>query len=144
MSDNVFFDTNVLVYGFDLLDFHKHDIASRLIIESFEQGTGVLSTQVLKEFYVTVTQKISHTMPAEKAEQVVRDFALWPVVETTVPLILRGIHIQLKNRLSFWDAMIIAAAKNADCSLLYTEDLGHDTVIEGIRIRNPFANHEPA
>lgn len=138
MNDNVFFDTNVLVYGFDSVDLRKHEIASRLITQSFAQGSGVLSTQVLKEFYVTVTQKISHTMPAETAERVIRDFGLWRVVETTVPLILRGIRIQIKNRMSFWDAMIVAAAKNAECSVLYTEDLGHGMVIEDVRVHNPF------
>ena len=144
MSDNVFFDTNVLVYSFDSVDLRKHEVASRLITESFVQGSGVLSTQVLKEFYVTVTRKISHTMPSETAERVIRDFSLWRVVETTVPLILRGIRIQMKNRISFWDAMIVAAAKNADCSVLYTEDLGHGMVIEDVRVHNPFGVNKAA
>jgi predicted nucleic acid-binding protein len=138
MSDNIFFDTNILVYSFDSSDPRKHAIASGLIIQAFEQGTGVISAQVLKEFYVTVTQKISRTMAPDRVEQLIRDFALWRVVETTVPLILRGIHIQLGNRISFWDAMIVAAAKEADCPTLYTEDLGHEAMINGIRIHNPF------
>lgn len=143
MSDNIFFDTNILVYAFDSVDLRKHETASHLIVESFEQGSGVLSTQVLKEFYVTITRKVSHTMPYEAAEQVIRDFALWRVVETTVPLILQGIRVQIKNRISFWDAMIVAAAKIADCPVLYTEDLGHGTVLEGVRVHNPFEEFRP-
>ena len=139
MSDNIFFDTNILVYGFDASDPRKHEISSHLIIQAFEQGTGVISAQVLKEFYITVTKKIARTMAPDKAEQVIRDFALWRVVETNVPLILRGIRIHMENRISFWDAMIVAAAKKADCPILYTEDLGHGVIIAGILVHNPFA-----
>jgi predicted nucleic acid-binding protein len=98
MCDNIFYDTSILASGFDAADPRKHEVSSRLIIQAFEQGTGVISAQVLKEFYITVTKKIALTMAPDKAEQVIRDFALWRVVETTVPLILRGIPIHIENR----------------------------------------------
>ena len=102
----------------------------------------MISAQVLKEFYITVTKKISSTMAPDKAEQVIRDFSLWRVVETNVPLILRGIRIHVQNRISFWDAMIVAAAEKAECPTLYTEDLGHGISIDGIFVHNPFTLDE--
>jgi predicted nucleic acid-binding protein len=138
MNGSTFFDTNILVYCFDETDQEKHEIASDLIIQAYKQGNGVISTQVLKEFYVTVTQKVSQKMNLDTAEQAVRDFALWRVVETSVSLILRAIKLHRKHRLSFWDSMIVAAAIVSNCSSIVSEDLQHDALIEGIRIKNPF------
>lgn len=139
MKDKAFFDTNILVYAFDDSEHRKYDIASQLVKGAIHQGYGVLSTQVLQEFFVTVTRKIPLPLNIDSAEQAVRDFALWTVVETSVSLVLQGIGVQRHHGLSFWDAMVVAAAKRAGCALLYTEDLGHDTVIDGVRIVNPFA-----
>jgi predicted nucleic acid-binding protein len=139
MRDNIFFDTNILVYGFDNTDQRKYAIASDLIIQAYQKGNGVLSTQVLKEFFVTVTQKISRKMPLDSAEQAIRDFALWRVVETSVSLILKAITFHRQHNLSFWDAMIVAAAKVSNCATLFTEDLPHDSKIENVHIVNPFA-----
>lgn len=138
MNGSTFFDTNILVYCFDETDQVKHEVASDLIIQAYKKGNGVISTQVLKEFYVTVTQKVSQKMNLGTAEQAVRDFALWRVVETSVSLILRAIKLQRQFRLSFWDSMIVAAAIVSNCSSIASEDLQHDTIIEGIRIKNPF------
>ena len=138
MNGSTFFDTNILVYCFDGTDQRKHEIASDLIIQAYKKGNGVISTQVLKEFYVTVTQKVSQKMNLDAAEQAIRDFALWRVVETSVSLILRAIKLQKQFKLSFWDSMIVVAAIVSKCSIIVSEDLQHDTIIEGTRIRNPF------
>jgi predicted nucleic acid-binding protein len=138
MKDKTFFDTNVLVYGFDRSNREKYDVASGLIREAYEKRVGVISTQVLKEFYVTVTQKIPRKMDMADAEQAVRDFSVWTVVETDVALILRAIHIQRRYSLSFWDAMVVAAAKVSTCITLLTEDLSHDTFLDDVYILNPF------
>lgn len=141
MKDRAFFDTNILVYSFDSTDQGKYEIASDLIIRAYQKGDGVISTQVLKEFYVTVTQKIPLKMDMDDAEQVIRDFSLWTVVETSVSLILKAIRFQRQHRFSFWDAMIVTAAKVSNCTTILTEDLSHDIIIDDIRILNPFRNY---
>ena len=75
---------------------------------------------------------------SDEAKEIIKRLALLQVVETTVPLVLRGIDIQRKNRISFWDAIIVAAAGASNCTTILSEDLSHDTIIEGIRIKNPF------
>jgi len=138
MKDRIFFDTNILVYGFDDSNEAKYEVASDCIMRAWQKGFGVISTQVLKEFYVTVTRKIPQKMSLDDAEQVIRDFSLWTVVETNVPLILQAIHIQKRNLLSFWDAMVVAAAKVSRCETMFTEDLSHNTFIDDVQILNPF------
>ncbi len=86
MKDRVFYDTNILVYSFDAIDQEKYEVASDLIVQACQKGDVVISTQVLKEFYVTVTQKIPQKMNMDVAEQAIRDFSLWAVVETSVSL----------------------------------------------------------
>lgn len=138
MKDKTFFDTNILVYAFDRSNRDKYDVASGLIREAYEKRVGVISTQVLKEFYVTVTQKIPRKMDMGDAEQAIRNFSVWTVVETDVALILSAINIQRRHSLSFWDAMVVAAARVSACSVLLTEDLSHDTLLDDVHILNPF------
>jgi predicted nucleic acid-binding protein len=75
MKDRIFFDTNILVYGFDDSNEAKYEVASDFIMRARKKGSGVISTQVLKEFYVTVTRKIPQKMPVDDAEQAIRDFS---------------------------------------------------------------------
>jgi predicted nucleic acid-binding protein len=138
MSDKVFFDTNILVYAFDKGELRKHKIAFGLVTQGYQTQNAVISAQVLKEFFVTVTQKTAKKMSQKDAEQAVRDFALWTVVETSVTLVIEGIAIHRKQQMSFWDAMIVAAAKESHCPVILSEDMSHDSVIENIRITNPF------
>ena len=137
MKDKTFFDTNILVYSFDATNQEKYEVASGLVIQAFQKGLGVISTQVLKEFYVTVTQKIPQKMDMDDAEQAIRDFSLWTVVETNVSLILKAIDIQRHYKFSFWDAMVVAAAKVSTCTNMLTEDLSHDTFVDDVHILNP-------
>jgi len=138
MNGNIFLDTNVLVYAFDASDKNKHQTAGRLVNDAFRSKDVAISTQVLKEFFVTVTTKIPGKMDLLEAKEIIKRLALLQVVDTTVPLVLRGIDIQKENRISFWDAMIIAAAGASNCTTILSEDLSHDTIIEGIHIKNPF------
>ena len=138
MNGNIFLDTNVLVYAFDASDKKKHQTAGRLVNDAFRSKDVAISTQVLKEFFVTVTTKIPRKMDLLEAKEIIKRLALLQVVDTTVPLVLRGIDIQKENRISFWDAMIIAAAGASNCTTVLSEDLSHDTIIEGIHIKNPF------
>jgi predicted nucleic acid-binding protein len=143
MSDSLFFDTNVLVYAFDRSDQKKYEIASELVTRAFEEGNGIVSTQVLQEFFVTVTRKIPEKMAVDDAEQTIRDLAVWRVIETSVPLILEAIEFHRRFDFSFWDAMILAACHFAGSPTLVSEDLSHGTMVEGIQVVNPFHKNPP-
>ncbi|MCK4762415.1 MAG: PIN domain-containing protein [Candidatus Aminicenantes bacterium] len=138
MSDKIFLDTNVIVYAYDKSAGVKHTRAKEILIDLWESGFGVISIQVLKEFYVTVTQKIPNKLDSESAAEIIGDFLSWEVVVNDGYDILEAISIQKKHRLSFWDSLIISAAQQSGCSLLYTEDLNPGQKIRNLQIRNPF------
>ena len=133
-----FLDTNVLVYMFDANAPGKQRIARHLYETGVASGVAILSTQVLQEFYVTVTRKLGTPLAEEDAESVVRDFALLPVVQIDPPLILAAIGRARRLRVSFWDALIIDAAIAGGATTLYSEDLQDGLEIDGLTIRNPF------
>jgi predicted nucleic acid-binding protein len=134
----VFFDTNVLVYAWDQHDRRKNQIARDLIRDLTKtQGVATLSIQVLQEFYSIVTSKFN----ADKllAREMLLRYAQMNVVLPDIMLVTDAIDISVLSRISFWDALIIAAAKSARCSILYSEDMSHGQSIRGVRIVNPFA-----
>jgi predicted nucleic acid-binding protein len=138
MSDKAFVDTNVLIYAYDLDAGEKRTIASDLLRRLWSDGTGALSTQVMQEFYVNATTKIAKPVTPAKARAVISRYAVWKVVMITPDSIIRASEIQERNRLSFWDAMIVTAAADAGATILYTEDLNHGQSIEGVHVLNPF------
>jgi len=138
MSDKAFVDTNILIYAYDLDTGSKHTIAADLIQQLWHSGMGLLSTQVLQEFYVNVTAKMSNPLSPSDARSIIARYLVWHVEANTPESVLRASEIQERNRLSFWDALIVAAASKAGAITLYTEDLNHGQVVEGVRIHNPF------
>jgi predicted nucleic acid-binding protein len=134
----VFLDTNLLVYAFDDADPAKKARA----IERFEAlsraGRAVLSTQVLAEFYVTVTRKLAVPLPESVAEDVVRHLARLPVVATDAALVQDAVARCRRLRISLWDALIVAAAVSSGCGTLLSEDLQDNAVLDGVRVENPF------
>lgn len=130
-----FLDTNVLVYSVDLRDPVKCATARRLL-QTCGTHSGVLSTQVLQEFYVTVTRK--ETLSSSDALAFINALTRFEVVPIDVPAIQRAVSIHQQHKISFWDALIIASAEKGGCRLLWSEDLQDGQVIAGIRIRNPF------
>jgi len=138
MSDKYFLDTNVLVHAYDAHDAGKQAKAQAVLRRAVETDAGVLSTQVLSEFIVVVTRKIKRPMELDEAQKLVKMFCILPVVEQTVNQIHSSIELSRKCRISFWDSMIIAAAKQAGCRLVYSEDLSDGQKYEGVSVRNPF------
>lgn len=138
MADKIFVDTNILVYAHDLDAGSKRDIAITVIEKLWKNRTGVISTQVLQEFYVNVTRKIPRPIAPAKARGVIENYLHWHV-ELNVPVsILLASEIEEKHMLSFWDSLIVAAAIKARADKILTEDLNHGQIIEGILIENPF------
>ena len=100
MSDRVFVDTNILVYAHDLSAKDRHTKASAIIESLWETETGVISTQVLQEFYVTVTRKIKNPLKPDKAREIIRNYLAWPVQINDPETTLRASEIEEKNSLS--------------------------------------------
>lgn len=134
-----FFDTNVVVYLFDDDAPEKKAKAQALLEDEVSEGRAVLSTQVLQEFYVATTTKLSTPLPPNVAEQAVRDLALLPLTLVDAQLVLGGITRSRDLGFSFWDGLIVETALASGAKRLFTEDLQDGQEIDGLRIENPFA-----
>jgi predicted nucleic acid-binding protein len=133
-----FVDTNVLVYAEDRDAGAKHEIARDLLVDLWNTRQGVVSVQVLQEFYVTITRKPKRPLHPLKALEIVREYLTWHVVENTSNLLVASIHLHQKAKLSFWDGAVVQAAIEAGCSRLYTEDLNAGQRFGALMIENPF------
>lgn len=133
-----FVDTNILVYAHNLDADVKNEIAGNILKKLWREGTGVISTQVLQEFYVTVTRKIPDPLSAAKARGILENYMAWHVELNGPESILLASEIEERHLLSFWDSLIVAAACNAKADKILTEDLNHGQIIEGVLIENPF------
>lgn len=131
-----FLDTNVLVYADDHDAGAKRARARDLLADALASGEGVLSTQVLQEFFAAATRKL-HVDPAV-ARRKIEILAEMDVVILDRDLILGAIDLHRLHSLAFWDALILRAAAVAGCGVLLSEDLQHGQVIDGVRIENPF------
>jgi predicted nucleic acid-binding protein len=137
MSDRTFVDTNILIYAHDTDAKSKHEVAKRILGELWNQRTGVLSVQVLQEFYVNVTRKIASPLAKNLARMVASSYAIW-CIETTPSEISSAFRIEDESRIGFWDALIVASAVKCGASRILSEDLNAGQVIAGIPIENPF------
>jgi predicted nucleic acid-binding protein len=133
-----FVDSNILVYAEDLDAGSKHDIARDLVADLWRSGEGVLSVQVLQEFFVNVTRKVRRPLSRDTALSIVEQYLTWRVVENTGNLLLAGIRLSSVLKISFWDALIVQAAQVERCDRLWTEDLNHGQRIGDLTIVNPF------
>lgn len=133
-----FVDTNILIYAEDRDAGERHGVARDLLIELWNTRSGVLSVQVLQEFYVNITRKPKKPLSAPKALEIVREYLAWEVVENSTRLLIASIELHRKAQLSFWDASVVQAAIEADCSCLYTEDLSDGQRFGNLVIKNPF------
>jgi predicted nucleic acid-binding protein len=141
MNDRIFLDTNVLVYLYDQ-DSPEKQAKSRSLLESRSLTADlVISTQVLQEFYVTVTRKFSRYISEEDTVLAMRGLGDFLTVPVTVPLIFDAIELGRRFQISFWDALIAQAALVAGCNRLLTEDLQHGLRIGGLTVENPFLNN---
>lgn len=135
-----FVDANVLVYAFDSSAGRKQQAARQLLERLWTSGTGRLSIQVLQEFFIAVTKKVRTPLPVDEAQARIREFSAWPVFAPTADDIVAAIDIHMKAKIGFWDAMIVLAAAESDCDVLWTEDLNDGQVLRGVQFRNPFAD----
>ena len=133
-----FFDTNVLVYMFDADAPDKQKKARSLFKTHTEAGDILLSTQVLQEFYVTVTRKLARPLSAEQAAGTMAALAELPGVSIDNQLVLAAVRRSQASKLSFWDGLIVESALHGGSDVLYSEDMQHGQKLGNLRIENPF------
>ena len=136
MAARSFIDTNILIYSVDRADPAKQNTALELIARHAKDRTGVISTQVLQEFYSAATRKLG--IEPLQARHHLRDFRVFDIVQVTPAIIEEGIDCSILHQLSFWDGLILAAAATAKSKELLSEDLSHEQNLQGITVRNPF------
>lgn len=135
MKNKFFIDTNILIYSVDKFDKTKQKKARALLKEIAANDAGVISTQVLQEFYVAATKKLNAAPLIVK--EIINSFEKFEVVQITVEMIKDAIDVSLLNKISFWDALIVVSAEIAKCTALITEDLNSEQIIKGVKIINP-------
>ncbi len=140
MQDKVFLDTNIFIYSIDASPGQnkKRDVARRIIREHIENESGVISVQVMQEFYHVATHKIAIPLLAEEALEYLHYMAILETVQPDFHMVVAAIRIHQKHSLSFWDALILQAAKTAGCSQLLSEDLQDGFRLDTIVVKNPF------
>ena len=133
----VFFDSNILVYAAYLQDLRKRKIAATILEYAELHGTGVISLQVLREF-VNVLYKKSDRSP-QQIQALARGYRrAFPCISDSEEQLFQGMEIKERHGLQFYDALVVASAEAAGCDTIYSEDLSHGVVYEGIRVENPF------
>ncbi|MCP4294444.1 MAG: PIN domain-containing protein [Proteobacteria bacterium] len=139
MKDKYFIDTNIFVYSFDRRDKVKNEVSNDLIRNALREQNGCISYQVIQEFLNVATKKFNPPLSSQDSSTYLNS-VLAPLVEvyTTVDLLQKTLEIHERWKYSFYDSLIITSALQADCLLLYSEDLQHGQKIQSLTITNPF------
>ena len=142
MSDKVFLDTNIFIYAIESSAEAgpKRDVARRLVREHIQNKSGVISIQVLQEFYQVATRKIESPISTEDALQFIQYISIMDTMIADLDMVVAAIHLHRRYSLSFWDALILQAAKSAGCSQVFSEDLQNGFLIDDLVVRNPFCS----
>jgi predicted nucleic acid-binding protein len=139
MSVKFFLDTNVFVYEDSSSHPAKQAIAMRLVDDAFASGNGVVSFQVVQEFFSVAFRRFSPPMSYTEAERKLTiTFAPLLMVHSSYSLYQHALVLTRKYSLSWYDSLIVAAALESDCRILYTEDLQHGQKFDNLRVQNPF------
>lgn len=139
MSVLTFVDTNVLAYAHDASEAVRQPMAVSLLEDLWRSRSGILSTQVLSEFYVVATRKFAPPMARREVRSIVDTYSAWSVVQVDPTLIVAASALEERHQLSFWDALIIEAARRGGATRLVSEDMQDGRRIAGLVIENPFA-----
>lgn len=138
MPAKIFVDTNVFVYARDASEPEKQRVAREWIEQLWIERSGRTSTQVLSEYYVTVTRKLSPGLAPDVAWDDVETLFAWQPAGVDVALLQRARAVQTRFVLSWWDSLVVAAAQVQGCRVLLSEDLGDGSEYAGVSVRNPF------
>ena len=138
MNDkHIFVDSNILVYAHDIDAKQKHSIAQQKITYLWSNDIRPsISIQVLQECYVTF---VRNSLPPKMAKDIVLSYLAWNVIDNDQTLLIKSMEIKERWQVSFWDASILAAAKQANAQVIWSEDFNHNQNYDGIRVINPFS-----
>jgi predicted nucleic acid-binding protein len=132
----VFIDTNILIYSIDTAVPSKQQTARELLKSLNNKNLGVISTQVLQEFFVAATKKLG--VEPLLAKEIMHSLCNFETVGISPEIIMQAVDCSVLNKVSFWDSLIVVSAEHANCECVWTEDLNADQIIRGVRIVNPF------
>jgi predicted nucleic acid-binding protein len=139
MNDRFFLDTNILVYAWSKSMPSKQVIATRLVEEAIDSGTGVISFQVVQEFFNVAFRRFAPVMSSVEAEQVLAlTFRPLLAMHSSYSLYAKALELIRRYSLSWYDSLIVSAALESACHILYTEDIQHGQKFQGLRVVNPF------
>ncbi len=137
-GNNVFLDTNIFVYAHDFEAEEKRETSRQLIYQTLQEGTGVISPQVLSEFFVTVTRKIAQPLSIAHAKREISLLSVMATVDLDATLVVRAVEMLQQWQVSYWDALILASAERAGCETLYSEDLADGEKYGTVVVCNPY------
>ena len=138
MTERVFVDSNVLVYAHDSGAGDRHAIARDLLLDLWRDRSGVISTQVLQETYINLRRRVANPLSVDEAHELISEYLAWDVVVNDGASVLEAIRLEARYRISFWDALIVAAANAGGAVTLLSEDLSHGQQYGAVTVRNPF------
>jgi predicted nucleic acid-binding protein len=137
MADKYFVDTNILLYAHDLSGGVKRDRARRVIERLWGTGEGVLSTQVLQEFCVNLRRKVARPLPVDEVRSLIQDYLSWEIVVNTPQSVIHALEIEVRYKISYWDALVLQAADSCGAAILYSEDLSAGQNYGAVQVVNP-------
>ena len=140
MEGRIFLDTNIFIYSIDSSAElkEKRTVAQKLVKTHIREESGVISIQVIQEFFQVATRKIQTPIAAEDALEFMRYMASLRIVTPDFDMVVAAVRLHQKHSFSFWDALILQAAKNADCLQILTEDLQDGFTLGSLTVKNPF------
>jgi predicted nucleic acid-binding protein len=141
MADKYFVDTNILLYAHDPSAGVKRDRARQLIEHLWTTGQGVLSTQILQELCVNLRRKVRPPLPLDEIRRLVQDYLSWEIVVNSPESAIQALEIEVRYKISYWDALVLQAAESADAAILYSEDLATGQKYGAIRVVDPLRSN---
>jgi predicted nucleic acid-binding protein len=137
MTQKYFVDTNILIYAHDQSAGEKHNRARQLIERLWASGEGVLSTQVLQELCINLRRRVARPPSVEEVRQLIQDYLSWEVIVNKPESVLQALEIEVRYKVSFWDALVLQAAESSGATILYSEDLSAGQHYGSIQVVNP-------
>lgn len=137
MADKYFVDTNILLYAHDPSGGVKRDRARQLIEKLWSTGEGVLSTQVLQELCVNLRRKIARPLPVDEVRSLVQDYLSWEIVVNSPQSVIHALEIEVRYKISYWDALVLQAAESCGAAIVYSEDLSAGQKYGAVQVINP-------
>jgi predicted nucleic acid-binding protein len=137
MADKFFVDTNILIYAHDRSAGIKHQRARHAIERLWATGQGVLSTQILQELCINLRRKLARPLPVDEVRRLIQDYLSWEIVANSPEAVLKALEIEVRYKISFWDALVLQAAEESGAAILYSEDLAAGQNYGPVQVMNP-------